>query len=99
MTEETMMGGVIPYNELTEEELDKMHRKQLVELCLWILRANRRLKNKNENLKKRIEDYIAEIQRINKKAEQRKKESTYQRRTVTLYRRVIEKMLWVDGDF
>ena len=87
---------MIPYNELTEEELDKMHRQQLTELCLWILKANRRLKNKNENLKKKIEEYIAEIQRINKKAEQRKKESTYQRRTVTLYRRVIEKMLWVD---
>ena len=70
---ENQRGGVISTENLTREELDNLNREQLTELCIWILRANRKLKNKNEELKKKIWWYIEELQMMSRKAEQRKK--------------------------
>lgn len=92
-------GGVISTEHLTKEELEKLNREQLTELCIWILRANRRLKNKNEELKKKIWWYIEELQMMSRKAERRKKDTTYQRQTLTLYKKVLAKIVWCEGDF
>lgn len=96
---ENQRGGVISTENLTREELDNLNREQLTELCIWILRANRKLKNKNEELKKRIWWYIEELQMMSRKAEQRKKNATYQRQTLTLYKKVLAKIVWCEGDF
>lgn len=96
---ENQRGGVISTENLTREELDKLHREQLTDLCLSILKANRRLKNKNDELRKKIWWYIEELQMMSRKAEQRKKNATYQRQTLTLYKKVLAKIVWCEGDF
>lgn len=96
---ENQRGGVINTQSLTREELDKLNREQLTELCLSILKTNRRLKNKNDELKEKIWWYIEELQMVSRKAEQRKKDATYQRKTLTLYKKVLAKIVWCEGEF
>ena len=92
-------GGVI--NSSNPENLFIMDytKEQLIDLCIKYFNTIRSLKDKNKNLTEKNEFYREEIQRINRKAEQRKKDTDYQRKTVTLYKRVLAKLVWCEGDF
>ena len=92
-------GGVI--KDLHPENIDLRYlsREQLVDLCIKQFNTIRSLKDKNKNLKLKNELYKEEITRINRKAELRKKDTDFQRKTVTLYKRVLAKLVWCEGDF
>ena len=92
-------GGVI--NSSNQENVDfrDYSREQLVDLCIKYFNTIRSLKDKNKNLTEKNKFYKEEITRINRKAEQRKKDTDYQRKTVTLYKRVLAKLVWCEGDF
>ena len=92
-------GGVI--TDLHPENIDlrDYSREQLVDLCIKQFNTIRSLKDKNKNLKLKNELYKEEITRINRKAELRKKDTDFQRKTVTLYKRVLAKLVWCEGDF
>jgi len=91
--------GVINNSNPENIDLRDYSREQLVDLCIKQLNTIRSLKAKNENLKKKNEFYKEEITRINRKAELRKKDTDFQRKTVTLYKRVLAKLVWCEGDF
>ena len=92
-------GGVINNSNPENVDLRDLSREQLVDLCIKQFNTIRSLKDKNKNLKEKNEFYKEEITRINRKAEQRKKDTDYQRKTVTLYKRVLAKLVWCEGDF
>ena len=92
-------GGVITDLHPDNIVINDLSREQLVDLCTKQLNTIRSLKAKNENLKQKNEFYKEEITRINRKAEQRKKDTDYQRKTVTLYKRVLAKLVWCEDDF
>ena len=92
-------GGVIKDLHTENVDLRDYSREQLVDLCIKQFNTIRSLKDKNKNLKLKNEFYKEEITRINRKAELRKKDTDFQRKTVTLYKRVLAKLVWCEGDF
>lgn len=92
-------GGVITDLHQDNIVINNLSREQLVDLCIKQFNTIRSLKDKNKNLKLKNELYKEEITRINRKAELRKKDTDFQRKTVTLYKRVLAKLVWCEGDF
>lgn len=86
-------GGVINNSNQENVDLRDLSREQLVDLCIKQFNTIRSLKDKNKNLKLKNELYKEEITRINRKAELRKKDTDFQRKTVTLYKRVLAKLV------
>ena len=85
--------GVINNSNPENIDLRYYSREQLVDLCIKQFNTIRSLKDKNKNLKLKNELYKEEITRINRKAELRKKDTDFQRKTVTLYKRVLAKLV------
>lgn len=92
-------GGEKFKDEYSEENLKKLSHPELVSVCIYVASLYKKELNKNKQLKNKNEEYKAEITRVNNKAERRKKEATYQRKLITLYKRLLEKLTGCEGDF
>ena len=77
----------------TKEDYDKLDHDTLVEYCIKKDRRIKRLKKTRDSRKAKADMYLEEKQTITKKAERRKADATYKEQTLTLYKRILEKLV------
>lgn len=97
-TNPTFLNGVDNPNDLneptfTKEDYDKLDHDTLVEYCIKKDRRIKRLRRTRDNRKAKADIYLEEKQTIAAKAERRKADANYKEQTLTLYKRILEKLV------